>query len=90
MAGARRRRRAGAWRERIDRLAADAGRLEGIGKQRPPPRTAELSADGTIGVLRIPLTELPGAVPHETGTALIDLAERRSRPTDCASSSAAS
>ena len=37
-----------------------------------------MSQDGTIGVLRIPLTELPGAIPHETGTKLIDLAEAQS------------
>ena len=37
-----------------------------------------MSRDGTIGVLRIPLTELPGAIPHSTGETLIDLAQRTS------------
>jgi putative drug exporter of the RND superfamily len=60
---------------RIDDLTAAAGRLEGIGRS-AAAADAEVSEDGTIGVLRIPMTELPGAVPHETGTALIDLAER--------------
>jgi len=60
--------------ERIDGLTAEASGLEGIGRSAPASE-AEISRDGTIGVLRMPLTELPGAVPHETGTALIDLAE---------------
>jgi RND superfamily putative drug exporter len=62
---------------RIDGLTAAAGRLEGIGKA-APAADADISPDGTIGVLRIPLTELPGAIPHETGTKLIELAEAES------------
>jgi RND superfamily putative drug exporter len=62
---------------RIDRLTAEADGLEGIGTS-APAADAEVSQDGTIGVLRVPLTELPGAIPHETGTALIDLAEAQS------------
>jgi RND superfamily putative drug exporter len=62
----------------IDRLAAGAARLEGVGTAPPAAEAAEISRDGSIGVLRIPLTELPGAIPHETGTGLIDLAERTS------------
>ena len=59
---------------RIDRLAGDAAGLEGIGKAAPAAR-ADYSADGTIGVLRVPLTELPGAVPAETGERFIALAQ---------------
>ena len=66
-----------AVRERIDRLAAGADRLEGIGRAAPVSR-ADISPDGTIGVLRVPLTELPGAIPTSTGKALIDSAERAS------------
>ena len=60
---------------RIDAFTAARRPLEGIGKS-APAADADVSRDGTIGVLRIPMTELPGAVPHETGTALIDLAEQ--------------
>ena len=60
---------------RIDRLARDAASLEGVGRA-APATAADVSRDGTIGVLRIPLTELPGAIPDHTGTALIDLAQR--------------
>jgi RND superfamily putative drug exporter len=66
-----------AMRERIDRLAAGADRLEGIGRAAPVGRT-DISPDGTIGVLRIPLTELPGAIPDSTGEALIEQAQRAS------------
>jgi RND superfamily putative drug exporter len=62
---------------RIDALTAAAGKLEGVGRG-VSARQAELSRDGTIGVLRIPLTELPGAVPDSTGKALIDSAARAS------------
>ena len=66
-------------RERIDRLAARADGLEGIGRGAAPRPTPSVSRDGTIGVLRIPLTELPGAIPDATGETLIDLAERGER-----------
>jgi len=66
---------AAALQERIDRLAADAAGLEGIGRA-APAADADVSADGTIGVMRIPLTELPGSVPATTGETLIDLAEQ--------------
>ena len=61
----------------IDRLATQAAGLEGVGKA-APASDADVSRDGTIGVLRIPLTELPGAIPDHTGTTLIDLAQRAS------------
>jgi RND superfamily putative drug exporter len=64
-----------AVRARIDRLIAGSRGLEGIGRA---PREADISRDGTIGVLRIPLTELPGAVPDSTGKTMIDLAQRAS------------
>jgi RND superfamily putative drug exporter len=67
---------AAAVRDRIDRLAADADGLEGIGSAAPAADAADISRDGTIGVLRIPLTELPGAIPHSTGETLIDLGEQ--------------
>jgi RND superfamily putative drug exporter len=66
-----------AVQERIDRLAGDAAGLEGIGRA-APAADADVSRDGTIGVLRIPLTELPGAIPATSGETLIDLAERTS------------
>jgi RND superfamily putative drug exporter len=62
--------------QRIDRLVADADGLEGIG--RGTAAGAELSRDGTIGVLRIPLTELPGAIPNATGEKLMELADQAS------------
>jgi RND superfamily putative drug exporter len=64
-------------RERIDRLIADASRLDGIGDPVPAAR-ADVSRDGTIGVARIPLTVSPGAVPLETGHELIAMAKARS------------
>ena len=63
--------------ERIDALTAAAGRLEGIGESSGAAR-AEYSRDGTIGVLRVPLTELPGAIPMATGERFIELAEEAS------------
>jgi putative drug exporter of the RND superfamily len=63
--------------QRIDRLVAAADGLEGIGRG-AAAADAELSRDGSIGVLRIPLTELPGAVPRESGERMIELAEQAS------------
>jgi putative drug exporter of the RND superfamily len=63
--------------ERIDALVADADGLEGIGRG-SLAADAELSRDGTIGVLRIPLTELPGAIPDASGETLMRLAEEAS------------
>ena len=63
--------------QRIDGLVTAAGRLEGVGRG-AGAAGAELSRDGTIGVLRIPLTELPGAIPASTGESLIALAKRAS------------
>ena len=63
--------------QRIDRLVADAGALEGIGRGASAAQ-ADISRDGSIGVLRIPLTELPGAVPRASGERLIELAEQAS------------
>jgi RND superfamily putative drug exporter len=62
---------------RIDALLASAGRLEGIGAGVRAAQ-GERSPDGTVGVVRLPLTESPGAVPVETGAALLDLAEAAS------------
>ena len=62
---------------RIDRLARQAASLEGVGRA-APATASDVSRDGTIGVLRIPLTQLPGAIPDHTGTAMIDLAQRAS------------
>ena len=50
---------------RIDRLARQAASLEGVGRAAPATAT-DVSRDGTIGVLRIPLTQLPGAIPDHT------------------------
>src|ERR687897_107431 len=63
--------------ERIDALTAAAGRLEGIGESSGAAR-AEYSRDGTVGVLRVPLTELPGAIPMATGERFIELADEAS------------
>jgi len=63
--------------QRIDELVARADSLEGIGRG-DAAAAAEISRDGTIGVLRIPLTELPGAIPDSTGKSLMELAERAS------------
>ena len=68
-----------AARERIDALVARSAALEGIGRS-PGTAAAQFSPDGTIGVLRVPLTELPGAIPTTTGESLIDLAERTAGP----------
>ena len=63
--------------QRIDGLVTDADGLEGIGRG-AGAAAADISPDGTIGVLRIPLTELPGAIPDATGKPLIELAEQAS------------
>jgi RND superfamily putative drug exporter len=59
---------------RIDRLTTTAAGLEGVGRARPASE-AEFSPDGTIGVLRVPLTDLPGAIPDTTGEAFLAAAE---------------
>ena len=66
-------------RERIDALVARSAALEGIGRS-PGTAAAQFSPDGTIGVLRVPLTELPGAIPTTTGESLIGLAARTAGP----------
>ena len=63
-----------AVQQRIDALGREAAALEGIGAP-PPAAQADYSRDGTIGVLRVPLTELPGAVPTATGEQFIELAQ---------------
>jgi len=63
--------------QRIDGLVRQADGLEGIGRG-ANAADADISRDGSIGVLRIPLTELPGAVPRESGERLIELAEQAS------------
>ena len=60
---------------RNDRLLAGAARLPGIGGGMRAA-DADVSRDGSIAVVRLPLTEPPGAVPVSTGTALLDLAGR--------------
>jgi putative drug exporter of the RND superfamily len=65
-------------REQIDRLTADAAGLEGIGRAAPAAE-ADISQDGTIGVLRIPLTDVVGAIPASSGERLIELAEGAGR-----------
>jgi putative drug exporter of the RND superfamily len=67
-----------AARAQIDRLTSDAAGLEGIGRA-APAADADVSQDGTIGVVRIPLTELPGAIPHSSGERMIELAEAANR-----------
>jgi RND superfamily putative drug exporter len=66
-----------AVRDRIDDLVGRASRLEGVGGG-VRAADADVSRDGTIGVLRVPLTELPGAVPRETGEEYIALARQAS------------
>ncbi|HYI17484.1 MAG TPA: MMPL family transporter [Solirubrobacteraceae bacterium] len=64
-----------ALQTRIDGLAKEAAGLEGIGEAAPAAQ-AEYSRDGTVGVLRVPLTALPGAIPVETGERFIALADK--------------
>jgi len=59
---------------RIDRLVADASRVEGIGAVSAP----RYSDDGTIGLLRLELDRPSMDVDTESGTKLIDLAEKSS------------
>ena len=89
LAGARGRRGSAPSQERIDRLARDAGGLEGIGRG-TGAAGAELSRDGTIGVLRLPLTELPGAIPDRHRRVADRAGARRRARTASASSWAAS
>jgi RND superfamily putative drug exporter len=70
---------AAAARSRIDRLVARSARLEGVGRS-PGTAAAQFSPDGTIGVVRIPLTGLPGEIPKATGEAFIALAEQTAAP----------
>jgi len=62
---------------RVDRLLAGAAGLPGIGGG-VRAADADVSRDGSIAVVRVPLTEPPGAVPVSTGTALLHLADRAS------------
>ena len=62
----------------IDRLLADASRLEGVAPGLTA-KDAEVSADGTTAVVRLPLTRGEDHVPEETGTALVALGERAER-----------
>jgi RND superfamily putative drug exporter len=66
-----------AVRARVDAFVRAASRLDGIGNAVPAAR-AELSRDGKIAIVRLPLTMGPGAVPLETGRELIDMANARS------------
>jgi putative drug exporter of the RND superfamily len=59
---------------RIDRLLADAAKLEGIGDPQPP----RVSRDGTIALAQLDLDRPFTDVPTETGKRLISLAEEAS------------
>jgi RND superfamily putative drug exporter len=59
---------------RIDRLLADAQRVEGIDGASPP----RYSRDGTIGLLRLELDRPSFQLDTASGTKLIDLAEQTS------------
>ena len=58
-------------RERVDRLVADAGALEGIGAAQPP----RASQDGTIAIRRLELDRPSWDVPVATGERLIEMAD---------------
>jgi putative drug exporter of the RND superfamily len=58
----------------IERLAAQAGRLAGVGELQAP----RFSRDGTIAVAQITLSERGFSIPAETGEQLIALADRAS------------
>ena len=58
----------------IERLAREAGRLQGVGELQPP----RYSRDGTIAVAQITLSEPGFSIPVETGEGLIALAEKAS------------
>ncbi len=65
-----------AVRARVDGVLAAATRLEGIGAS-PGTRSAEISRDGQVGLVRLPLAaDRPDDVPVQTGERLIALAER--------------
>jgi RND superfamily putative drug exporter len=66
--------RSAAIRSRIGRFVADAQELEGIGA----PQPARVSADGTIGLRSLTLTERAWDVPTETGEELIAMADETS------------
>jgi putative drug exporter of the RND superfamily len=59
---------------RIDRLVAEATRVEGIGDVSPP----RYSPDGTIGLLRLDLDRPAFDIENESGRKLIDLSESAS------------
>src|SRR5918992_1483616 len=59
---------------RIDRLVADASRVEGIGDVSPP----RYSPDGSVGLLRLELDRPAFDIETASGTKLIGLAENAS------------
>jgi putative drug exporter of the RND superfamily len=62
-------------RERVERLLAAAGRLEGVGDATAP----EVSRDGRTAIARLQIdAERAGDVPRATGERLIELAEATS------------
>jgi RND superfamily putative drug exporter len=65
----------GAVRERVDSFLTRAERLDGVGDG-VTATDAQISRDGTIAVVRVPLTESAGEVPVETGERLLSMAER--------------
>jgi RND superfamily putative drug exporter len=67
--------RSPAVEQRIDRLIADARKLEGVGHAGPP----ELSRDGNTAIVRLQIdAERDSDVPKQTGERLIALAENAS------------
>ncbi|HWH93020.1 MAG TPA: MMPL family transporter, partial [Baekduia sp.] len=63
-----------AVRARVDRLLQQAGGLTGIAG-RPSTREAEISPDGSVGIVRIGIDRRPDAVPAATGEKLVALAD---------------
>jgi RND superfamily putative drug exporter len=59
---------------RIDRILSEANRLEGIGEPSPP----RYSRDGTIGLVRLELTDNAMDIDTATGERLIQLADETS------------
>src|SRR4051812_4281037 len=62
----------------VARLARRAAALPGIGAA-PPLAAATVSPDGTVAVLRLPLTERAPNVPKSTGKTLLDLRRAAAR-----------
>jgi RND superfamily putative drug exporter len=63
-----------AVRRSVDGVLAKVGRLEGLTGS-PSTRQADISPDGSVGVVRIALDRRPDLVPETTGVALREAAE---------------